>query len=593
MQKLLTMLMVLLLLAPATVMAASIDELQEQLDELSARLEKAERKVATDRISWYGDLRTNAHSLHYKDVTWNPGIKVDYDDFGVKAMGAEFNTPITDAGGNVLTISAANQAAIETALGYPAGSFPTGNALTPLSKMLVQYPNLATAFGAGMLSGVGNFAMANAPSTYDIDNQVLYTTRLRLGMKAKVADDMTFAGRLSMFKNWGDSTGSKVFDSWNAFTMDGTNGGNTTGDFLRVERAYFNWKNIADTNFYLSIGRRPSTYGSPSNYRENEQRGGTPTGHLVHFNFDGLTLGYKLSEVTGIEGQTVRFCYGQGFESEWGNGEMFNNATADLKDTHLGGFNIDLYDDGATLAQLTLFRAQDVVDGFKGVFAFPTEYAALFAPTLYADMQKFPTFNFNTRYTPSSVIGDINLVGANVAHTTENDITLFASVAMTQLVPSGEAGMFGGLGTDAVFQAVVSTDGSEIYMVPVRSENTDTQEGYGVYVGLQAPAPLGKIGVEYNYGSQYWSPFTQAQDDALGSKLATRGHVGEAYYVFELNRRASIKLSGIYYDYEYTGSGSPVGEPKKIEDVKNGTEFSLMPVVDSAWDANLSFTFKF
>ncbi len=591
MQKFLTMLMVLLLLAPATVMAATIDDLQEQLDELTERLNKAERHVATDRISFYGDLRSNVHSLHYQDVTFNPGVKVDFNDFFTEVAEGMGMIP-GDA--SLGTISPTFNGATDT---------PT----TPLETMFsnlakndpVAFGTLMANFGGWAGAGMpaiqpGNFRMATAPRTYDINNDILYTTRMRLGMKAKVANNMTFAGRLSMFKNWGDSTGTKVFDSWNAFTMDGTNGGNTTGDFLRVERAYFNWKNIADTNFYLSIGRRPSTYGNPSNYRENEKRGGTPTGHMVHFNFDGVTIGYKLGEVTGVEGQQVRFCYGQGFESEWGNGEMFkSSASANLEDTHLGGFNIDLYDDGDTVAQMTLFRAQDVVDGFKGTFAFPTEYAQLFAPTLYADMQKFPTFNFNTRYTPATVIGDINLLGANIGHTTMDGYTLFGAVGMTQLVPNGKAGMFGGLGTDAVFEAVLSADGSEVFMAPVRAENDDTQEGYGVYVGVQIPAPMGKLGLEYNYGSQYWSPFSQSQDDALGSKLATRGHVGEAYYIVELNRRAFIKFAGLYYDYEYTGSGSPVGEPKKIEDVRSGAENSLMPVVDTAWDANISFTVKF
>ncbi|MCL1477049.1 MAG: DUF3373 domain-containing protein [Marinobacter sp.] len=92
-------------------------------------------------------------------------------------------------------------------------------------------------------------------------------------------------------------------------------------------------------DFYLSIGRRPSTYGPSTQYRENELRGGTPSGHLVNFNFDGITAGYHLSALTGIEGQTIRFCYGQGYESEFGNGELFNEIS--VKDTHLGGFNID------------------------------------------------------------------------------------------------------------------------------------------------------------------------------------------------------------------------------------------------------------
>jgi hypothetical protein len=214
--------------------------------------------------------------------------------------------------------------------------------LNATSQMMIAFPNLAAGFGQQQLSGVMPFALAQAARTSDIDNDIMYTTRLRLGMKADVSNNMNFAGRLAMYKAWGDSSGSRVFDSWNAFAMDGTSSGRPSGDSIHVERAFFNWKDIAGSDFYLSIGRRPSTYGPPSNYRENELRGGTPSGHLVDFNFDGFTLGYHLSEITGMEGQSVRFCYGQGFESDYGNGSLFNGTTANLKDTHLGGFNIDI-----------------------------------------------------------------------------------------------------------------------------------------------------------------------------------------------------------------------------------------------------------
>jgi hypothetical protein len=314
----------------------------------------------------------------------------------------------------------------------------------------------------------------------------------------------------------------------------------------------------------------------------------------VNFNFDGFTLGYHLSEITGIEGQSVRFCYGQGFESEYGNGSLFNDdITANLQDTHLGGFNIDVFNDGQTMVQATLFRAQDVVDGFTGVFAFPTQFGELFAGTLYSDMQKFPNMNFNVRYTPSTVIGNINLIALGMTREEDNGFTWFGSVGMTQLESNGEAGMFGGMGNDAVFEAQLSDDGSEIYMMPARAENDDTQEGYGVYVGIQVPAPMGKFGLEYNYGSKYWTPFTQAQDDLVGSKLSTRGHVAEAYYIFDINPRAFIKVGGLYYDYEYTGSGSPVGEPIKVSDIQEGTAYSLLPVVDTAWDAYAKITMQF
>ncbi|TVL28972.1 DUF3373 domain-containing protein [Shewanella xiamenensis] len=533
-------------------------DITEQLDELNSRVDKTERHTSLDRLEITGDFRTKAHSLHYRDVVWNPAIKVDFNDFGAKAMSGAFGMP--------------------------------NDPNSPLGQMMQANPDLAAAFQNGMLQGVMPYVLAQQ-HIQDIDNDIFYTTRLRLNLKAKVWDNVSFAGRLSMYKNWGDSTGVQVFDSWRSFTMDGTSSGNTSGDWLRVERAYFDWKNINGSEFYLSIGRRPSTYGPPSHYRENELRGGTPSGHLVNFNFDGATLGYNLGEITGVEGQVVRFCYGQGFESQWGNGEMFGDIVT--KDTHLGGFNIDAINDGTNFLQFTLFGAKDVNDGFKGTMAFPTQLAGIFAPTMYQDMQKFDNFNFVTRVQPSGVIGDMYLGGIGFAREEANDIKWFASLGWTRAEPNGNAGMFGGMLSDAVFEAELNSTGTEIIMVPKTSDDTDTKDGYGIYVGIQIPAPYGKFGLEYNYGSEYWTPFTQAQDDPIGSKLATRGHVGEAYYIFDINPKMFIKLAGLYYDYEYTGSGTPVGAPQKIDDVLAGSAYSMLPVVDKAFDVNASLTINF
>ncbi len=591
MRKLLTLMLAILVMAPATVLAATpsledlqlkIKDLNEQVDYLSKQVQKNTLHTALDRITFTGDFRTKADTLHYKDVTFYPGINVDFQDFFTKTLNQELG-------------------AIDPNTFNPANPDPT----SPIQNMFAGlyssnpqlFSQLMTNFGTwaanGMTgAGVGGFPLAQK-RTYDINNDILYTTRLRLNMNAKVADNVNFMGRLTMYKNWGDSTGVKVFDSWNSFTMDGTDGGNTTGDWLRVERAFFSWHDIGGSPFYLSIGRRPSTYGPPTQYRENEPRGGTPTGHLVNFNFDGITVGYSLADLTGVEGMTLRFCYGQGFESEWGNGELFNDNSLNTKDTHLGGFNFDVINDGTNFLQATLFRAQDVNDGFKGLIAFPNQFAAIFAPTMYKDLQKFPNFNFVTRVQPSTVIGDINLAAIGFSREEMNGINWFGSLAGTQTNGNGKAGMFGGMMTDAVFQAELSSDGSEVIMKPAAADGDGKTTGWSVYAGVQIPAPLGKVGLEYNYGSKNWIPFTQAQDDMIGSKLATRGHVGEAYYIFDVNPKMFIKLGGLYYDYQYTGSGSPVGAPHKIEDVKNGTAFSMLPAIDTAWDGYASLTVKF
>lgn len=580
MRKLVALLLAALLTVPATAVLAAdpaieelrkqVEELLEEIDFLSERVDKTERHTAMDRIEWYGDMRVKADTLHYKDVTASQGVFFDFADFGQRAMSGEFGAP--------------------------------DDPNSALGKFVAAFPDQAMRWMTGGYAPQDYFVIAQ-PQKSDINNDILYTTRLRLGMRAKIADNVDFSGRLLMYKNWGDSTGVKVFDSWDSFTMDGTNGGNTTGDWLRVERAYFDWKDIGGSNFYLSIGRRPSSYGPPSNIRENELRGGTPTGHLVHFNFDGITAGYQLGRVTGIPGQVVRICYGQGFESEWGNGELFNEINT--KDVHLAGFNIDAYNDGKTFLQLTLFNAWDVTDGFKGLIAFPTQFAQQLAPNMYQDLQNFPNFNFVTRVQPSTNIGDITLGGIGLVREEDNGLKYFVSGGWTRADPNGEAGMFGGLLSDPVYQiATVPIPGTVFdpadpttfaLMPQVTStpSSNKVRDGFSVYVGVQVPAPLGKFGLEYNYGSQYWVPFTQAQDDMVGSKLATRGHAGEGYYIFDLHPNMFIKLGAIYYDYQYTGSGSPVGAPVKIKDVQSGQAASMLPAIDKAWDAYASLTVKF
>jgi len=612
MRKWIVLLLAALLALPSFAMAApSLEEIQEELEEIQDRLDYAEKHSATDRLSFSGDMRVKGDTLHWQDATWNPAITVNFQDFFEKLMPAAAAPGATGPLGGFNLFDPMNP---QNGLYAGTGALGTDDA-SPLDQMFYglymnnpqMYQGLMSNFQSWMMAtmmappgavdaGTGAFPLlpgsvpGMAPKTSDIDNDIAYTTRLRLNMKAKVYKNVNFAGRLSMYKNWGDSTGTKVFDSWDAFTMDGTDGGNTTGDWLRVERAYFNWKNIGDTPFYLSIGRRPSTYGPPSQYRENEMRGGTPSGHLVHFNFDGITLGYGLSDV--LEGMAVRFCYGQGYESQVGNGEMYNNIATE--DTQLGGLNMDVINDCTNFVQLTAFAALDVVDGFKGTFAFPTELGAIFAPTLYHDMQKFPTFNFVTRYQPSTVIGDMYLGGLGLAREEDNGINYFASLGWTRLESNGKAGMFGGMGNDAVFEAGLNSFGDEIVFSPVSATDDETNDGYGVYVGTQLPVMDGvKLGLEYNYGSKYWTPFTQAQDDMLGSKLATRGHVGEVYSIFEVNPRTFIKLAGLYYDYEYTGSGSPVGAPQNVDEVLAGDAFSFLPVADTAWNANASLTIRF
>ncbi len=74
---------------------------------------------------------------------------------------------------------------------------------------------------------VGGLMQALLPYTYtdgyDLKNSLLYTNRLRLQMDAKVAKNIDFQGRLSMYKAFGDSTGVQVFNGQpTSINVDGT-----------------------------------------------------------------------------------------------------------------------------------------------------------------------------------------------------------------------------------------------------------------------------------------------------------------------------------------------------------------------------------
>ncbi len=127
------------------------------------------------------------------------------------------------------------------------------------------------------------------------------------------------------------------------------------------------------------------------------------------------------------------------------------------------------------------------------------------------------------------------------------------------------------------------------------SSNGDlnNHDGYSLYAGALFPMPFNaRLGLEYNWGSKYWFNFTGAEDSLVGSKLATRGQVYEAYYIQPVfGQKFFFQLGTQYYDYKYTGSGNPLGEPVKL--TQAGSLNTLFPVSDKIWNTYLSATLRF
>ncbi|MBT7052347.1 MAG: DUF3373 family protein, partial [Desulfobacula sp.] len=77
-----------------------------------------------------------------------------------------------------------------------------------------------------------------------------------------------------------------------------------------------------------------------------------------------------------------------------------------------------------------------------------------------------------------------------------------------------------------------------------------------------------------------------------GSKLAARGSVVETYYIQPIiSDNFFLKLGMKYFDYEYTGSGNPLGAPEKISELSSLN--AIFPVIDKVWDLSASITMQF
>ncbi len=501
-------------------------------DGTEGRVEELERKAAMDRLNFTGELRVTADTIDATQAAYFDGMMLQAgvvdSIFYVQSNGGMFPAPIDPNDPlSIYQVLASNVQANYADYLYYIDHLTFDD----LKATIGSFPPAQQAALMGML------VPGTARPEQDYKNDIIYTTRLRLNIKGDVDEHFSFAGRLAMYKTWGDSSGVQVFNGQsNSINIDGVTTSVPNSDILRVDRAYFDWKNINDTGWYLSIGRRPSTGGPPLEIREDRPRGGTPLGHVVDFQFDGITAGYSFQKMPGA---VYRFCYGVGFESGFGSADQLRSPADRMDDVNFGGLNLDLYGSERMFVQATMLRAFDVTDGFNGLVVMPVNPVTGQPAPGPAVM----------RFTPSANLGDIDLA-AILMERTDGPVRWFASVAGMQSHPNNVTTPFGGLFSDP-------------YTVP------ESHTASSVYAGFRYDFKNNKtqVGLEYNHGSQFWFNFTNASDDLLLSKLATRGDVYEAYWLQKLGARVQFRLSAIDYKYDYSGSGWHMGLPKKLEEM--------------------------
>jgi hypothetical protein len=523
--------------AAAQTDTTSVTDLQAQVKDIDQRVTKTERRSALDRINWSGDFRTESNSIFGSMPAYYDGMKLQ--NLMVRTM---WMMSPTSQGGLGMQF---NPAMLQQMTPNQFAGFVNGQVTNNYSQYQYFTNNLTFSqlkgslaqFSPQMQQALQNYlSQVNGvytPRTSG-NNDVLLTNRLRLNFDSQVADNVSVQARLSMYKVFGDSTGVQVFNGQpNTMNIDGTTATVPTGDEIRVERAFFTWNNIAGLPMYLSIGRRPSTSGPPMNFREDEPRGGTPSGALIDYQFDGLTLGYHIGEKMAL-----RACYGLGYESGFGNGQVLETPADRLKDVHFFGGNLDLYTTEKSLVQVTIARAWNVTDGFNGLMVLPNN-------PLTGEVVAAPVI---MRYTPSANLGGINLYGLNLQHRWKQ-LDMFVSGNLDSLRPNGLTTPFGGLGSDP-FETPTNHDGHMIYV--------------GLRYNVAKDDDRTKIGFEFNQGSKYWFNFAQAEDDIIAPKTEARGEVYETYLTHRIRQRFILKVDYQRFNYTWSGSAWDVGAPKRL-----------------------------
>lgn len=234
--------------------AATVD-----VKDINNRLNATERRSALDRLNWSGDFRFMGYSYTANIPSHFDGMQLQNllvkTMFYMQTNQGQMPTSVTQINNNV-------------GKKYSDYLYFTNNlTFAQLKGAMAQFP-------VPMQQQLMKMLMpATYVPGYAANNNAMFTNRLRLNFDTKVSDNVVVAARLTMYKVFGNSTGVQVFDGQpTTLYSDGTTVSVPGSDIVHVERAYFTWNHIADSNFYLSVGRRPSTDGPPLNYSSDEPR---------------------------------------------------------------------------------------------------------------------------------------------------------------------------------------------------------------------------------------------------------------------------------------------------------------------------------
>ena len=412
-------------------------------------------------------------------------------------------------------------------------------------------------FGLGMRVEMNNYSNTYANGT-SYDAKDIWRTKLNINMKSKIANNLKFSGRLSMYKNWGDSTTRMV-------NNDSMQGRRPDSSAIYAERAYLDWtmNPSSDIPVIMTLGRQASSDGPSYQFKEDTTRKGTYDALAFDGAADGIVFTANLDKVS--KGTAVRLAYGtpnvldnMGKTSNRNNYAGYDDSS--FENTKVTGFFLD-----QTFSSLPFENLSQIY--------------TVSAKDLNGDPGLSDANSTGSAINNDKNVGDLTITGVMFeASKINGNIDLFAHYAKSKAKPNGKT------------ITMPANLGGTMGLLTIKTGDTTTKTGHAIWLGARYTINnTWKIGAEYNKGSQNWFSFTSGSNDPL-NKLATRGKAVEVYTSYAVNKNANIRVGLVNINYDYTNSGSHLGAPTAMSDL---TSTQKAGIIEKTKNAYLTFNVLF
>ncbi len=384
-------------------------------------------------------------------------------------------------------------------------------------------------------------------------------SRLELKLKAKLTDEIKFHTTLSMYKLWGADTYAEFPNrrdlNENSYPSDSGVG---------VSRAYLDYRpKWLDQRVNFEVGRLPTNYGLSSSFRYDLPRLGAYPDLAFNAESDGAALTFYLHDWLPLESPALTVVYGKQISDVDGTPFRDDNMDVDDSTVMIGQFETGLPFLKRSSLVLNWLHVFDVRP--PDITSYTPYNTVEHMPDSLGDLDKLTAYFEMLDIADSGL--DMFVSGSVLFSDPKNDPAQFSYAHDPALLVLAQGGL---LPPDAL-QAIPDS-----YVGLLTDDNQDSHTGTAFHAGLRYKLPFEsilnpKIGVEYNWGSEYWNALNYGAQDPR-QKLNVRGWAFEGYYVQPLIEdlfKLRLGYQFIHRDYtttnEFVQIESIYGQPTETD----------------------------